>query len=131
MSDHQLLQPHPHELQHQPDMQHPIGPLGPPEHDPNQAGNGSYAQDPYAGGNPENRAAEQGQGQDGGLRDEPSYDGKLFVGGISWQTTDDGLKYYFEKFGALVDVALMKDKNTGSPRGFGFVTFKDASGQGR
>ena len=51
--------------------------------------------------------------------------GKVFVGGLSWQTTEEGLRYYFEKFGELCDAALMTDKRTGQPRGFGFVTFKD------
>lgn len=32
---------------------------------------------------------------------------------------------YFSKFGALADVALMKDKYTGQPRGFGFIKFED------
>jgi RNA recognition motif-containing protein len=54
--------------------------------------------------------------------------GKVFVGGLSWQTTVDGLRYYFEKYGQLADVALMNDKRSGQPRGFGFVTFKDPAG---
>jgi len=54
--------------------------------------------------------------------------GKLFIGGVSWQTTEDGLRTYFEKFGELVDVALMKNKHTGQPRGFGFVKFKESVG---
>jgi RNA recognition motif-containing protein len=62
---------------------------------------------------------------------EDSFEGKLFVGGISWQTTEDGLKYYFEKYGELSDVALMRDKMSGNPRGFGFVTFKDPAGEWR
>jgi len=57
--------------------------------------------------------------------------GKIFVGGLSWQTTADGLRFYFEKFGELSDVALMTDKRTGQPRGFGFITLKDPSGNNR
>ncbi|GLD98452.1 hypothetical protein PINS_up007149 [Pythium insidiosum] len=53
--------------------------------------------------------------------------GKLFIGGVSWETTEDGLRSHFGKYGALTDAALMKDKFTGQPRGFGFVTFADAS----
>eukprot|EP00611_Tribonema_gayanum_P019239 TRINITY_DN3285_c0_g1_i3.p1 TRINITY_DN3285_c0_g1~~TRINITY_DN3285_c0_g1_i3.p1 ORF type:complete len:330 (+),score=99.60 TRINITY_DN3285_c0_g1_i3:118-1107(+) len=53
--------------------------------------------------------------------------GKLFVGGISWQTSEESLSYHFSKFGALADVALMKDKYTGQPRGFGFIKFEDPS----
>jgi hypothetical protein len=54
--------------------------------------------------------------------------GKVFVGGLSWQTTIEGLRYYFEKFGELTDVALMSDKRSGQPRGFGFITFRDPAG---
>lgn len=92
--------------------------------------------DAYAGpGNPENRADDhqdnQGQGADPAQDQQPVVDtsGKIFVGGVAWQTTDDGLRYYFERYGELLDVALMKDKATGAPRGFGFVTFKDGSGK--
>merc|ERR1712023_466086 len=53
--------------------------------------------------------------------------GKLFIGGVSWQTSEEGLANYFKKFGELVDVALMKNKHTGQPRGFGFVKFRDSS----
>lgn len=42
--------------------------------------------------------------------------GKIFIGGLSWQTTELNLRYYFEKFGELTDVALMMDKRTGKPR---------------
>ena len=55
-------------------------------------------------------------------------DAKIFVGGLSWQTTSESLRLYFDKFGELHDVALMFDKRNGQPRGFGFVTFKDAAG---
>eukprot|EP00752_Nemacystus_decipiens_P016539 g14782.t1 len=52
-------------------------------------------------------------------------EGKLFIGGISWQTTEEGLRHHFGKYGALADIALMKDKYTGHPRGFGFIKFED------
>ena len=42
--------------------------------------------------------------------------GKIFIGGLSWQTTEVNLRYYFEKFGELADVALMIDKRSGKPR---------------
>ena len=54
--------------------------------------------------------------------------GKIFIGGLSWQTTLEGLKTYFELFGELKDAALMTDKRTGTPKGFGFVTFKNPEG---
>jgi len=50
---------------------------------------------------------------------------KLFVGGLSWQTTEDGLKNYFESLDIGIDkVIIMRDKVTGRSRGFGFVTLK-------
>jgi heterogeneous nuclear ribonucleoprotein A1/A3 len=51
--------------------------------------------------------------------------GKIFIGGVSWQTSRETLRYHFEKFGEIVDIAIMSDKMTGNPRGFGFVTFGD------
>lgn len=44
--------------------------------------------------------------------------GKIFIGGLSWSTTEQTLRYYFEKYGELSDVALMFDKRTGKPRYF-------------
>lgn len=50
---------------------------------------------------------------------------KLFVGGLSWQTTEDGLSRYLGSLGVEVERALiMRDKLTGRSRGFGFVIVK-------
>lgn len=38
-------------------------------------------------------------------------------------------RQYFSKYGALADIALMKDKYTGHPRGFGFIKFEDLTGE--
>jgi RNA recognition motif-containing protein len=54
--------------------------------------------------------------------------GKLFVGGLSWDSTEETITSYFERFGHVNEVALMKDKVSGHPRGFGFVTFDDSAG---
>jgi cold-inducible RNA-binding protein len=51
---------------------------------------------------------------------------KLFVGGLSWGTTDDGLRTAFEEFGPTIDVKVITDRDTGRSRGFGFVTFENA-----
>src|SRR5208282_368598 len=48
---------------------------------------------------------------------------KLFVGGLSWGTTDDGLHGAFSKFGEIVEAKVITDRETGRSRGFGFVTF--------
>lgn len=52
---------------------------------------------------------------------------KLFIGGLSYETTDEGLKKYFEKYGEIVDSVVMKFRDTKRSRGFGFVTYSDAS----
>ena len=49
--------------------------------------------------------------------------GKVFVGGLSRETTTVGLRGYFERFGDISDCVVMKDRSTGAPRGFGFVTY--------
>lgn len=50
---------------------------------------------------------------------------KLFVGGLSWDTSDDSLRHAFAQFGDLEDVKVITDRETGRSRGFGFVTFSD------
>mmetsp|Transcript_35502 Transcript_35502/g.87287 ORF Transcript_35502/g.87287 Transcript_35502/m.87287 type:complete len:640 (+) Transcript_35502:385-2304(+) len=52
-------------------------------------------------------------------------EGKIFVGGLNWITTTESLRAHFERFGAIADCVIMKDRNTQQPRGFGFVTFVD------
>ena len=52
---------------------------------------------------------------------------KLFVGGLSWNTTDSGLRTAFEEFGEIEDAKVITDRETGRSRGFGFVTFVDAN----
>ena len=48
---------------------------------------------------------------------------KLFIGGLSYDTTEDSLRGYFEKWGNIVDCVVMRDGNTKRSRGFGFVTY--------
>jgi RNA-binding protein Musashi len=51
--------------------------------------------------------------------------GKLFIGGISWDTNEERLKEYFSSYGEVVEAVIMKDRTTGRARGFGFVVFAD------
>ncbi|KAL9452039.1 hypothetical protein AB3S75_007937 [Citrus x aurantiifolia] len=51
--------------------------------------------------------------------------GKLFIGGISWDTNEDRLRDYFQAFGEVLEAVIMKDRATGRARGFGFIVFAD------
>uniref|UniRef100_A0A8C5HKW6 Heterogeneous nuclear ribonucleoprotein A0-like n=1 Tax=Gouania willdenowi TaxID=441366 RepID=A0A8C5HKW6_GOUWI len=48
---------------------------------------------------------------------------KLFVGGLNVETTDDGLRAYFEQFGALTDCVVVMNQQLGRSRCFGFITY--------
>lgn len=47
---------------------------------------------------------------------------KLYVGNLSFKTTEDELRSHFGQFGSVTDVYVAMDKMTGRPRGFAFVT---------
>jgi cold-inducible RNA-binding protein len=51
---------------------------------------------------------------------------KLFVGGLSWNTTDESLLDAFSAFGEVTDAKVITDRETGRSRGFGFVTFAES-----
>jgi len=48
---------------------------------------------------------------------------KLFVGGLSWETSDSDLKKAFTPFGEITEAKVITERGTGRSRGFGFVTF--------
>lgn len=50
---------------------------------------------------------------------------KLFVGGISWNTSEASLREAFEQFGEVVEATIVMDRDTGRSRGFGFVAFSE------
>ncbi|XP_076456333.1 RNA-binding protein Musashi homolog Rbp6-like [Babylonia areolata] len=62
-----------------------------------------------------------------GSDESPNDPGKMFIGGLSWQTSPESLRAYFEKYGEIKETMVMKDPSTKRSRGFGFVTYNDAS----
>jgi len=51
---------------------------------------------------------------------------KLYVGNLTFDTTDQDLRELFTQYGKPTDVALVTDRETGRSRGFGFVTMGNA-----
>jgi len=52
---------------------------------------------------------------------------KLFVGNLSFNTTEGDLRDLFEQYGSVTEVGLVNDRMTGRSRGFAFVTFSSAA----
>ncbi|KAK4158174.1 glycine-rich RNA-binding protein 4 [Chaetomidium leptoderma] len=50
---------------------------------------------------------------------------KLFIGGLAWHTEEMTLRQKFEEFGAVDEAVVVKDRDTGRSRGFGFVRFSN------
>jgi len=53
---------------------------------------------------------------------------KLYVGNMSFNTTESSLEALFSNHGTVQEVAVITDRDTGRPRGFGFVTMDDEGG---
>jgi RNA recognition motif-containing protein len=53
---------------------------------------------------------------------------KLYVGNLSYDTTENDLQDLFSKHGPVTEVAIMQDRATGRARGFGFVTMATEEG---
>lgn len=71
--------------------------------------------------------AEEHKHQTSGDGLEPENFRKIFVGGLTANTTDDTLKEFYQQFGEITDIIVMRDPNTKRSRGFGFVTFNSKS----
>ncbi|XP_059469681.1 RNA-binding protein squid-like isoform X7 [Neocloeon triangulifer] len=75
-------------------------------------------------GGGETQLQQQGESSGSGRDD----DRKLFVGGLSWETTDKELREHFSKFGDIESINVKTDPNTGRSRGFAFIVFGTAEG---
>lgn len=53
---------------------------------------------------------------------------KIFIGGVHVSATEDEVREFFSQFDEVVEAMLMKDRETGRSRGFGFVTFASTKG---
>uniref|UniRef100_A0A915A6G9 RRM domain-containing protein n=1 Tax=Parascaris univalens TaxID=6257 RepID=A0A915A6G9_PARUN len=81
----------------------PLAPCFPPGHMPRVVGH------------PGNSAQLNGEG--------PPQLRKLFIGGLSHETTDEQLRLFYSQWGNVVDCIVIRDPQTKYSRGFGFVTF--------
>ncbi len=50
----------------------------------------------------------------------------IYVGNLPWSASEDDVRAAFEAFGEVISVKLIEDRETGRPRGFGFVEMDDA-----
>ena len=48
---------------------------------------------------------------------------KIYVGNLAYETTEDSLREAFTQYGRIDDLVLIKDRDTGRSKGFGFITF--------
>jgi RNA recognition motif-containing protein len=58
-------------------------------------------------------------------RSAPPIPCRLFVGGLSWETTDQDLRAAFGQFGVVTDAVVVTDRDSGKSKGFGFVTLEN------
>src|SRR6185437_15721181 len=49
----------------------------------------------------------------------------IYVGNLSWSMTDDDLSNLFTQYGTVTSAKILKEKNTGRSKGFGFVEMED------
>ncbi|OMO74849.1 hypothetical protein CCACVL1_16444 [Corchorus capsularis] len=62
------------------------------------------------------------------IADQDTAQRKLFIRGLGWDTTTEGLRSLFSSYGELEEAAVINDKTTGKSKGYGFVTFKHVDG---
>lgn len=76
------------------------------------------------------RSSGPGQGsRGGGFNASNRPEVKLYVGNLSFDSTEESVRSFFEKYGTVTDCFLPSDRDTGKPRGFAFVTMPAADAQ--
>eukprot|EP01018_Ginkgo_biloba_P023347 Gb_29426 [translate_table: standard] len=87
--------------------------------DPQSASNGD------ANAGKDDKRGERTQEEKNSSSRDTSSPGKIFIGGLARETSSETFTKHFSKYGELTDSVIMKDRSTGNPRGFGFVTYAD------
>lgn len=90
------------------------------DQDDQMNGNG---QDVDQNGDQQENNGANGSSDSAPVRDD---DRKLFVGGLSWETSDKELKEHFGQYGDIESINVKTDPNTGRSRGFAFIVYKSA-----
>jgi RNA recognition motif-containing protein len=52
---------------------------------------------------------------------------KIFIGGLNYEITEKDLEATFSKFGTIINIRIVRDQETNSSKGFGFITFSSDS----
>ena len=52
---------------------------------------------------------------------------KIYVGNLPFSSTEDEIRELFSQYGTVTSVSLITDRDTGAPRGFGFVEMEDGA----
>ena len=60
---------------------------------------------------------------------EESMSTKIYVGNLPFSATEDDMRQLFARYGNVVSVSLITDRETGAPRGFGFVEMEDGANE--
>ena len=54
---------------------------------------------------------------------------RIYVGNLPFSSTEDGIRKIFSQYGTVISVSLVTDRDTGSPRGFGFVEMEEGANE--
>ncbi|XP_011257680.1 RNA-binding protein squid isoform X1 [Camponotus floridanus] len=88
--------------------------------------NGEAENGGAGGGDAADNGQESQEDRSAGANQDSLNDRKLFVGGLSWETTDKELREHFSTYGDIESINVKTDPNTGRSRGFAFIVFAKA-----